>query len=852
MKRIALSLKDSDTIFIFTEHPIAIMMMNESLNTELNTELNTDEALFWINESLKSANLTQFTDLRCRVFRGCWNRDTYQTIAIQNHRDHDYIREVGAELLQQLSVLLRERVTKQNLRTIVHKVRSEVVVATVEQQVVEQQVSEPIEDVLSDSFGQGLGDRKLSTDQDLMNYDPTFLGRDEDVAAIDRKWCQERSSAILIHGAGGMGKTRLARKFFEQKQFSLVLECWIPPESARSPSAEQQVETWLKQHFNEEVGRDFHSNLDRLRHCLRQRLEQIQSPIGVLLDNFDALLDGRGRFRPDGRSYLDLLRMLADHGPQNGPQTLTLITSREVIQESLVNLTLHSLKGLSAEAWKRAFSSHDIVVLPQVLQEMWDACQGNATAMKILRGEVRDRYEGDLEAYWKNCDRNVLNDDQLQELVASQFEKLRQQYKHAYNLLCRLGCYRYEMPSHITISGVNALLWDVPESEQRSVVRSLQNLALVESRRGDIFWLHPMIHAEARQRLRHTSDWTVAHGRAIGFWLELPNRIEKVEQTRPFLEAYYHALDMHDYDKACEILVQPVSSLWGDQLSFGWVLYRFRSLQQIIETAEPILNKVDADLNLGRLCNLLGYTYRATGDLDRALIHHQKARSIAEDQCLKHLRISSLLNLALCHRDRWDVAAAIAEFKTVYDLSVDDSSTGYQRYAACCLAYLYSGWGEKAVALDYMHAINTYELIPTGSSWGQAYSLLYLGHAYRNLGEYEAALELFQEVLIVAKASDFIPIYAMALSASAQIYREFGQRSEAIDRHNQAIELLDTLGAKCDLAGAYAQRGLTYLAMGDEKKAWQDKGMAIGLFRAINVPKQVEWVREAFRQTLCG
>ncbi len=805
------------------------MMMNESLNA--------DEALFWLNQSLKATNLTPFADLKCQVFRGCWNRETYQNIAVQHNRDHDYIREVGSELLQQLSQLLGERVTKQNLRTVVEKKIS------VEVDAVEDAVIEQIEVGRFEAPSLDNTDRKSSHDQELMDYDPTFLGRDEDVAAIDRKWHQERSSAILIHGAGGMGKTRLARKFFEQKQFSLVLECWIPPESARSPSAEQQVETWLKQHFNEEVGRDFHSNLDRLRHCLRQA--QPQRPIGVLLDNFDALLDGRGRFRPDARSYLDLLRMLADHGPQ----TLTLITSREVIQESLVNLTLHSLQGLSTAAWKRAFNSYDIMVSPQVLQEMWDACQGNATAMKILRGEVRDRYEGDPEAYWKNCDRNVLNDYQLQELVASQFEKLRQQYKYAYDLLCRLGCYRYEMPSHITIAGVNALLWDVPESEQRSVVRSLQNLALIESRRGDIFWLHPMIHAEARQRLRHTSDWTVAHSCAIGFWLACPARIEKVEQTRPFLEAYYHALDMHDYDKACEILVQPVSSLWGDQLSFGWVLYRFRSLQQIIETAEPILNKVDADLNLGRLCNLLGYTYRATGDLDRALTYHRKAQSIAEDQCLRHLRISSSLNLGLCYRDRWDVDAAIAEFKTVYDLSADDSSTGYQRYAACCLAYLYSGWGEKTVALDYMHAINSYELIPTGSSWGQAYSLLYLGHAYRNLGEYEAALELFQEVLIASKASDFIPIYAMALSASAQIYRKFGQMSEAIDRHNQAIELLDTLGAKCDLAGAYAQRGLTYKALEEEKKAWQDKGMAIGLFRAINVPKQVEWVGEAFRQT---
>jgi tetratricopeptide (TPR) repeat protein len=125
---------------------------------------------------------------------------------------------------------------------------------------------------------------------------------------------------------------------------------------------------------------------------------------------------------------------------------------------------------------------------------------------------------------------------------------------------------------------------------------------------------------------------------------------------------------------------------------------------------------------------------------------------------------------------------------------------------------------------------------------------LYLGHAYRNLGEYEAALELFQEVLIASQTADFIPIYAMALSASAQIYREFKQMDKAIVRHDSAIELLDKLGAKCDLAGAYAQRGLTYQALGEENKAWQDKGMAIGLFRAINVPKQVAWVEEVFRQ----
>jgi tetratricopeptide (TPR) repeat protein len=798
------------------------MLMNESLNA--------DEALSWVNQRLRAKKLPEFSDLKCQVFLGCWNGDTYPKIAEQSYREQGYVREIGASLWKQLSQICEEPVLKNNLRTVIQRRI--------------QEADREAQDVRTFYPTDAL---KLTELNHGLHEDPTFLGRDEDIAAIDRKWKQDRASVILIHGAGGMGKTRLAWKYLESRQFGMLLECWMPSESLHVPSAESQVGKWLKQHFNEEVGREFHVNLDRLRYCLRQA----SVPVAILIDNFDVILDGRGRLHHESRAYLDLLRMLAETG-SNGSKILTLITSREILQEGRVNLTLHSLQGLSEVAWKKAFSHHEIDIhttrSTQALQEMWDACQGNATAMHILMGEVRDRYESDLVSYWHECDRNLLNDCKLQELVASQFDKLQQQYPPAYKLLCRLGCYRYQAPSHISGLGVRTLLWDVPESDHRGVIRSLENLALIESRRGNIFWLHPMIHAEARKRLRFMTDWGVAHSKASEFWLQGPTRVQKLEDTRPFLEAYYHALDREDYDQACEVLCTPVPSLWGESLSLGWVLYRFRSLQQIIDTAQPILSKAEPGLDLGRLCNLLGYTYRATGDLDRALTYHRQALTIAEDQSLKHLQISSLMNLGLSHRDRWDIDAAIDEFQEVYDLSRDDPSTGYQRYSACCLAYLYSGWGDKAMALDYLHAVDTYELSPTGSNWGQAYSLLYLGHAYRNLGDYEAALELFQEVLIASQTADFIPIYAMALSASAQIYREFKQMNEAIDRHDSAIELLDKLGAKCDLAGAYAQRGLTYQALGEENKAWQDKGMAIGLFRAINVPKQVAWVEEVFRQ----
>ena len=103
----------------------AIYFSEDFGNGITNDSLNADEALFWLSQSLKAAHLTQFADLKCQVFRGCWNRDTYKKIALQHHRDDDYIREVGSELLQQLSQLLGERVTKQNLRTVVERFRRE-------------------------------------------------------------------------------------------------------------------------------------------------------------------------------------------------------------------------------------------------------------------------------------------------------------------------------------------------------------------------------------------------------------------------------------------------------------------------------------------------------------------------------------------------------------------------------------------------------------------------------------------------------------------------------------------------------------------------------------------------------
>ena len=61
--------------------------------------------------------------------------------------------------------------------------------------------------------------------------------------------------------------------------------------------------------------------------------------------------------------------------------------------------------------------------------------------------------------------------------------------------------------------------------------------------------------------------------------------------------------------------------------------------------------------------------------------------------------------------------------------------------------------------------------------------------------------------------------------------------------HQQAVDLLDKIGAKCDLAEAYLQWGITLQAsnkIAESQNCFKD---AIELFEQIQAPKQVERVK---------
>ncbi|MEH2390319.1 MAG: tetratricopeptide repeat protein [Nostoc sp.] len=83
------------------------------------------------------------------------------------------------------------------------------------------------------------------------------------------------------------------------------------------------------------------------------------------------------------------------------------------------------------------------------------------------------------------------------------------------------------------------------------------------------------------------------------------------------------------------------------------------------------------------------------------------------------------------------------------------------------------------------------------------------------------------------------------MSCLAELFREQGEFNRAIFNHSKAIEIIDKIGAKSDLAEAYYQLALTHKKMGEIEQSKESFVQASTLFHEMQAPRQVKKVQTA-------
>jgi len=709
----------------------------------------------------------------------------------------------------------------------------------------------------------------------------SFVGRENAIAHLNTL-IRQGSKIILIQAAGGIGKTTLAEQFLYSQGFELVLKLPMAREKENIQLVESVIEGWLQQDFEEETGREFWVSLERLKRQLKSR------KIGVFIDNLEPALDGQGQFIEPHRRYIELLRMLAD--PM--VQSVTLITSRERLCEPNVTLEPYRLQGLDYDAWQQFFTNSNwhIDIDRSTLNAMHKAFGGNAKAMGILCGAIREDFDGDIVFYWQENNTDPLAKTDLNNLVNSQFKRLQELDLDAYKLLCRLGCYRYQDVPKVPIEGLLCLLWDVPEIRQRRVVESLRDRSLVEFYKGE-YWLHPVIRAEAISRLRDSEDWETANRNVAEFWLRNQSEIKSLENVIILFESFHHYCTILDWPSAFKLLEKNVnfndpSIKLREQVRYwGYSQYLIDSLNKLegklsntndegqrlrnigasfyslsnytkaieyIERAQKLFENTStyyyahAMRRLGKSHARLGNFSLALSYCDQALEEVEKLKKMQEDD--GDCECATLNLIGSIYLDLAEYEKAIEKHKEVLKLS-PKSRIRYLRHEGDALGYIACcelAMGNSTEAINKMQeSIRVLQQVQDYAS--EFITQCFLSEFYLGNNQIEKAGQTIELIANLRKKIKYfdprLKTYWCKIQAAFSLFKN--DYNQAIKLYEESIAINQEIGAKCDLAEAYYQLALTYQKMSQIDKSQEYFDNAIKLFEEMEAPKQVEKVRQA-------
>ena len=357
--------------------------------------------------------------------------------------------------------------------------------------------------------------------------DSFWVGRDSLIQTLSRQ-INQSCRLLLLTGISGIGKTALSERLTLSLQTDNDSERTLP---------KYRFETVLQENFdNKEQSADFISFATRLlessgqivapeeraqpAQICRRLVTYLQSnPVLVLIDSLEEILKGNetegwSEFKDD--TFLSFFSAIF---ASTQFQSRLILTSQELPRQlveagSRYQTVWHNerLSGLNEDEQAALFEKTGFSVDPK-LTRIGKAYEGHPLALRTILGEISDRpFFGKVAAYWKRYGKEIeAVETALAEATAGQttgaddkwqlerftralrsnvqtrlehtLERLRQDVRYAYVLLCETSVYRCPVPEDWWLSHLED--WNQTEEQQQLALDALRDRYLVEEKLED-------------------------------------------------------------------------------------------------------------------------------------------------------------------------------------------------------------------------------------------------------------------------------------------------------------------------------------------------------------------------------
>ena len=331
------------------------------------------------------------------------------------------------------------------------------------------------------------------------------------------------------------------------------------------------------------------------------------------------------------------------------------------------------------------------------------------------------------------------------------------------------------------------------ERRGRKAVNELVNYGLLE-RRGDRLHIgHALIHEYAARHLPLSKE---ALERVAAYYIEWCG-----EQSAAGVPGYARLDDERAHClrliRACldGELWQEVKGLVGAINIYlerqGWWIEKMSALDMNLIAARHAEDRRDEAWCL----NELGYTYRLSGDNEKALAYYEQSLFIRRELGDRKGEGETLNNMAVIYRRQCEYGQALQTYQQSLSIKCE-----------------------------------------IGDRKGEGTVLNNIGILYHDQGNYDQALSYYEQSLPIHREVDNKYMEGITLSNIASIYYAQGDYSKAVDYSQQALAIHHELGDRAREAVTCWNLGTDYEQLGDLARAEEYMTLAVEIAEKIGHP----------------